>query len=312
LTEPKIRAELKRGDFSRWWQPGGCYVLHEDLVAGEPARIFMFRIGHGWYVGYKTLSDYFVYQDVAGILCSRIYWHNVVGRLDGFRATDSDVRVAFRPLGPEERRAAFDAISPTTEITHPFVNHGERGQEEMSEPDGWPVTKGRARSLDAAEEHLRRYTGDLFGNVCTGLSKEITAYDPACSTGRFLSHFAGLDAERIRTVGQDLSKEMVRFAAASLDEVHHGDAMGPAPADSTVDILFCRFLNSEVVSTSRARELLPKLVATLRPGATMVLLGHTPVLLDVLDLEAAGLRVTQTTGRQDDYVFQYYVSEKAA
>jgi isonocardicin synthase len=73
--------------------------------------------------------------------------------------------------------------------------------------------------------------------------------------------------------------------------------------------LFCRFLNSEVVSTGAARQILPRLAATLRPGAVMVLLGHSPVLLDTFDLNGAGLRVLRTTARMDDYVFQYYVCQ---
>ncbi|MFR9674646.1 class I SAM-dependent methyltransferase [Streptomyces sp. TR02-1] len=311
LQEPRIAAELKRGDFSRW-QQGRGYCVQEEFIAGEPARIFLFRISERWHVGYKTLSDYFVYHDTPGLLCSRIYWHHVVGRLDTFRTSDTGVRVTFHPLDVTGRRAAFDAISSTTPIVHPFATHDESGLEETSPPDGWPVTEERADSLNVAEEHLRRYTRDLFGPLLSDATESITAYDPACSTGHFLADFAGINPARIRTVGQDLSREMVDYAARRLDEVHVGDAFDPAPAPGTVDVLFCRFLNSEVVSTRRAREILPRLVATVRDGGTVVLLGHSPVLLDVFDLENVGLRVAQTTARQDDYVFQYYVCHKAA
>ncbi|THA24213.1 class I SAM-dependent methyltransferase [Streptomyces sp. RKND-216] len=310
LDEPKIRAALKQGDFSRWQRPGG-YALQEDLTAGEPARILMFQVDHRWYVGYKTLSDYFVYHDVSGILCSRIYWHNVVGHLDGIRISDTEVRVAFRPFGIDERHAVFDAIASTTAITHPFVNHSERGQEEASEPDGWPVTEERAQSLNVAEEHLRRYTRTLFAPTLANLAEDVTVYDPACSTGHFLAEFADIAPARIRTVGQDLSRPMTELAKTRIEEVHHGDARRPAPEAGTVDILFSRFLNSEVVTTQSARGILPRLVSTLQPGGLMVLLGHSPVLLDVPDLQAAGLSVLQTTGRQDDYVFQYYVCRKS-
>lgn len=311
LAEPKIRAELKRGDFSRWKQAGE-YVVREELVAGEPARVFTFRVDERWYVGYKTLSDYFVYHDTPGLLCSRVYWHQVLGLLDTFRASDTDVRVTFSPLDEAARREAFGAISPTTPIVHPFATHGERGFEETSSPDGWPITEERAAFLNVAEEHLRRYTRDLFAPKFSELTEGITAYDPACSTGHFLADFARINPARIRTVGQDLSRQMADYARARLDEAHDGDAASPVPRPGTVDILFCRFLNSEVVSTHRAREILPRLVATLREGGTMVMLGHSPVLLDVLDLRAAGLQVLQTTARQDDYVFQCYVCRKVA
>jgi isonocardicin synthase len=102
---------------------------------------------------------------------------------------------------------------------------------------------------------------------------------------------------------------MTDYAANYIERVHHGDATNPAVEPGTVDILFSRFLNSEVVDTATARRILPELVATLRPGATMVLLGHSPVLLDAIDLTGAGLRVLQTVARQDDHIFQYYVCE---
>lgn len=311
LAEPRIRAELKRGDFSRWRQAGG-HCVREDLLTGEPARIFLFSVGERWYVGYKTLSDYFVYHDVPGLLCSRVYWHHVLGLLDTFRTSDADVRVAFQPLAIAERREAFDAISSTTPIVHPFVNHSERGREETSSTEGWAVTEERIVSLGVTEEHIRRYTKDLFRPQFTDLAQEIRAYDPACSTGHFLADFASINPVRIRTIGQDLSQQMTDYAAERLEEVHQGDAITPSPAPSSVDILFCRFLNAEVVSTRRARDLLPRLATTIREGGTMVLLGHSPVLLDVLDLEAAGLQVLQTTARQHDYVFQYYVCRKHA
>jgi len=44
-------------------------------------------------------------------------------------------------------------------------------------------------------------------------------------------------------------------------------------------------------------------------GGTMVLLGHSPLLVDAIDLVGAGMTVTQTVARQDDHVFQYYVCE---
>ncbi len=261
-------------------------------------------------MGYKTLSDYFVYEDAPGLLCSRLYWHNVLGLLDTFRTSDTDVTVAFDPLDEFARREAFDAISPTTQIVHPFPNRGERGREETSPSDGWPVTEERAVSLNVTEEHIRRYTRDLFRPAFSELTEDVIAYDPACSTGHFLADFATINPVRIRTVGQDLSRQMTDYAEGRLEEVHQGDAMSPRPAPGTVDILFCRFLNSEVVTTRSAREMLPRLVATLRGEGLMVLLGHSPVLLDSLDLKAAGLTVLQTTARQDDYVFQYYVCQK--
>ncbi|MBU7597457.1 class I SAM-dependent methyltransferase [Streptomyces sp. P38-E01] len=306
-AEIKTRTELQAGVFSRWERPGG-HCLQEELT-GRPERLFVFRLGERWYAGYKTISEYVLDRDMPGIFCSRVYWHNVVGELEAFRSSATDARVAFRPLDETARRAVFDAITPLTELVHPFAKQREQGVEKTSPSDGWLVSDERDAFLSMGEEHIRRYTKDRFGARFCALTEDVVAYDPACSTGRFLSDFATLNPARIRTVGQDVSREMVAYAKGRLERVHHGDAVNPAVEPGSAEIVFSRFLNSEVVSTVRAREMLPKLAATLRPGGSMVLLGHSPVLLDALDLAGAGLRVLQATARQDDCVFQYYVCE---
>lgn len=282
--------------------------MREELT-GRPERLFVLRVGERWYAGYKTISEYVLDQDMPGVFCSRVYWHNIVGELESFRTSIADARILFRPLDEPARRAVFDAITPLTEIVHPFTKQREQGREKTSPPDGWLVSDERDAFLSMGEEHIRRYTRDVFGPRFSALTEDVLAYDPACSTGRFLSDFATLNPARIRTVGQDLSLQMAEYAKGRLEQVHHGDAMSPRPGAGSVEILFSRFLNSEVVSTAQAREILPRLVATLRPGGSMVLLGHSPVLLDAFDLSEAGLRVQQTTARQDDYVFQYYVCD---
>ncbi|RGA05526.1 class I SAM-dependent methyltransferase [Microbispora triticiradicis] len=303
------RADLMRGDFSRWQGPGGCQL--REKLTGYPERLFLFRLeGRGWYAGYKTISDYVVDANMPGVFCSRIYWFNVVGLVDSVRVSDEDARVVFRPLDVAARRTAFDLITPLTEIVHPFGKQRDPGREKTSPPDGWLVSDERAAFLALGEQHIRRYTREVFGPRFACLDADVLAYDPACSTGRFLRDFAALNPARIRTVGQDLSRQMVDFAGKHIERVFHEDAMRPVVAPASVDILFSRFLNSEVVSTARAREILPGLVRTLRPGGLMVLLGHSPLLVDAADLADAGLRVTQTVARADDYLFQYYICER--
>lgn len=306
--EIKAKAELVRGDFDRWRRPGG-YALREELT-GYPERLFLFRLDDGrWYAGYKTISDYVVDHEMPGVFCSRVYWFNILGLMDSVRMSGSDARIVFRPLGEAARRAAFDAITPLTELVHPFGKQRSHGLEKTGPPDGWLVSDERAAFLALGEEHIRRYTRELFGPRFTNLAADVLAFDPACSTGHFLAEFASLNPARIRTVGQDLSEQMVSYAKGRLDQVHHGDAIHPAVAPSSVDILFCRFLNSEVVSTAQARQILPNLVSCLRPGGQLVVIGHSPVLVDVFDLADAGLRVRQTVARAEDFLFQYYVCE---
>lgn len=306
-SELALRDALRQGDFTRWRQPGG-YELREPLT-GYPERLFLFQTGDRWYAGCKTISDYVLEDGMPGVFCSRVHWYNVVGTVGSVRTSDADARVVVHPLDEAARRAAFDAIGPLTEVIHPFAKQREPGREKTSPTDGWLVTEERAAFLGLGEHHIRTYTRERFGPWLDSAPESVLAYDPACSTGQFLSEFAALAPSRIRTVGQDLSKQMADFASTRLDKVVCGDAREPAVSPGSVDILFSRFLNSEVVSTAQARSILPGLVRTLRPGGTMVLLGHSPVLLDVLDLENAGLTVRQTVARHEDHLFQYYVCE---
>jgi isonocardicin synthase len=308
-AEIKAKAELQRGDFTRWESPGG-HVLREPLT-GYPERLFVFRLpDERWYAGYKTISDLVVDEDLPGVFCSRVHWHNVVGTVESLRTSDADARIVVHPLDEPARRAAFDAISSLTEIVHPCPKQRDPGREKTSSPDGWLVSEERAMFLGLGEAHLRRYTRGLLGPRFAAVTGDVVAYDPACSTGQFLSEFASVNPDRIRTVGQDLSRAMVAFARRRLERVHEGDAIRPAVPPGSVDVLFSRFLNSEVVTTAQARRVLPPLVATLRPSALMVLFGHSPVLLDAPDFVDAGLRVLQTTGRDGDCVFQYYVCQR--
>lgn len=303
------RDALLRGDFSRW-RAGGAHAFVEPWT-GMPERFFLFRLEGTWYVGCKTLSDHVVYEGGSGLLCSRVNWSHVVGPLTGTRCSDADVRVGFEPLGVAERRRVFAAIGPETEILHPFPMHdAASGQEAGGPSEGWFLTEERAELLASGERHLRAYTHELFSRLFAAGSGRVTAYDPACSTGRFLADFAAIAPDRIRTVGQDLSAQMTGYAAAHLDEVHHGDALHPCLGERQADVVFSRFLNSEVVTTAQARAILPGLVRTVRKGGLLVLFGHTPVLLDSHDLTAQGLRVRQTTGRHDGSVFQYYVCDR--
>jgi isonocardicin synthase len=305
------RDEQLRGDFTRRHAGGGVYAFTEPWT-GMPERYFLFRLDGTWFVGCKTLSDHVVEEGGSGLLCSRVTWSHVVGPLTGTRCSDTDVRIGFTPLSVPERQRLFAAIGPSTEIVHPFPMHEEPGREAAGPAEGWFVTEERAGLLALGERHLRAYARTLLGPRFTGAGAPVTAYDPACSTGRFLADFATIAPGRIRTVGQDLSAQMTGYAAAHLDEVYHGDALHPCLGEREADVVFSRFLNSEVVTTAQARAILPALVRTVRKGGLMVLFGHTPVLVDAHDLAAQGLRVLRTTGRHEDAVFQFYVCEKPA
>lgn len=304
--EERRRRRLMAGDYEEFRVGDSLLEVREPLV-GLPERLFTVVIDGVLWGGYKTVSDYVVEHDMPGVFCSRVYAHNLLGPVVNFRVSEGDARVVTRTVDDEERRSAFSRISATTEITYPFPKYSAPGTEKRSAADGWRVSEERAQFLAMGEDHLRAYTHQrLASRLPEG--RQLTAFDPACSTGRFLSEFAEHAPVPVRTIGQDLSEAMVGYAAKVLDEVHHGDARSPAVEPGSVDVLFSRFLNSEVVTVDQARTILPSLVSCLRPGGLFVMFGHSPVLLDTTDLEAAGLVVEQVSGHFDGAVFQYVIA----
>jgi len=310
ITEDDIAAEqLLRTDLEDD-REGGLLERTEPWTA-HPERIFQVQVGGRWWLGLKTVSDYVVHDGIPGVFCSRIRWANLVGPLRGTRVAETGVRVRATWASPSERRAAFAGLDAAAEVMHPFPHLDEAGQETGTPADGWFVTEERADFLGTGELHLRVYTQQrLRDQWPTG--RPVVAFDPACSTGQFLAEFAASSPAAVHTVGQDLSAEMVSYARPKLDRVACGDALNPQVETGSVDVLFARFLNSEVVTTSQAGALLNALVPTLRPGGLLVAFGHTPVLLDRDDLESRGLRVQQCLGRFKDDVFQYYIAIKEA
>ncbi|MGI8313236.1 hypothetical protein [Saccharopolyspora hattusasensis] len=61
----------------------------------------------------------------------------------------------LRPAGHSARGAAFAAITPTTELVHPFPKHEEPGRETGSPEEGWFVSPERADFLNLGESHIR-------------------------------------------------------------------------------------------------------------------------------------------------------------
>ena len=304
--EERRKRRMMAGDFDEFKVGESLLEVREPLV-GLPERLFTVVIDGVLWGGYKTVSDYVVERDMPGVFCSRVYPHNLLGPVVNFRVSEADARLVTRYVDDEERRSAFSRITGITEITYPFPKYSSPGIEKRSAAEGWRVSEERAQFLAMGEEHLRAYTHQrLASRLPQG--RELVAFDPACSTGRFLSEFSAHAATPIRTIGQDLSEAMVGYAAKVLDEVHHGDARFPAVAPGSVDVLFSRFLNSEVVTVEQARTILPSLVSCLRPGGLFVMFGHSPVLLETADLESAGLVVEQVSGRLDGAVFQYVIA----
>ena len=236
--------------------------LRESMSSGEildwterweehPERIFEVRVGVEVWLGLKTTSDYVVEEGIPGMFCSRIAWFNLVGPLLSSRVSELGVRVRARMATSTRRREVFAAFGRMTEIVHPYPKMETPGRETGTPPEGWFVTEERAAFLGTGERHLRAFTAEILAARWPA-DREIVAFDPACSTGEFLSTFARAIPGRVRTIGQDLREEIVAYARPKLDRVAVGDALRPAVRPGSVNVLFARFLNSEVVTSAEA------------------------------------------------------------
>jgi isonocardicin synthase len=164
--------------------------------------------------------------------------------------------------------------------------------------------------LGCGEERIRAYSIQFLRSV--GLDKPIL-YDPACSTGVFLSTLQQAIPGSY-TIGQDLSQQMANFAKDRVDEAHCANALDPKIKLGTADAVYIRFLNSEVIKTCEAEELLSALLPTVKKGGYIITFGHTPVLLSSSNFrQLSGFQFKQSVGVAVDKcgIFQYYAIQKS-
>lgn len=279
-----------------------------ESLSGLPQNLFVWYGQSVVLVGRKLISE----RKLAGVLmelcCSGISESMILGIYQCSRETKDSVGLGFYPLEPGERIAAFNLMKAdsSSEIVYPFryISPGT-GKERSSPASGWSLDVTRAANLGVGEEFIRRYTiGWLKRRDLAG--KRI--YDPACSTGQFLREIKEACPE-CHTIGQDLSSQMIDYARSFVDEAYCLDAaLSPVP-DFTADYIFVRFLNSEVVTTEQARDLFPKILQRLKDTGTIVVFGHTPVLVEGAYFAEHGVRILQRVAHDPvtDLAFQYYV-----
>lgn len=288
--------------------PQSVFYLRIQLDDGrQPPLLF---------VGRKYLSSLFVANRIPELHCSQIRSAMLLGLLHHTHTSESTLRVHYYPLTFSEKRFLFNFVAenhcrPTIELIYPFcLLHPSTHRELQSEADGWLLTTEMVNELGEGESHLRDYSVKILAKQ---QQQHSVLYDPACSTGQFLAtlkhHFP--DAH---TIGQDLSESMVRFARdqGNVDEAVHADAVLWPLGDRQVDAAFIRFLNSEVVTTEAALVLFDKIAARVKSNGTIIVFGHTPVLLASTDfLSRDSLVVEQSVGVASDesgiFLFQYYV-----
>ncbi|XP_062595048.1 isonocardicin synthase-like [Saccostrea cucullata] len=164
------------------------------------------------------------------------------------RITDNKVIVHFCPFEKSEKLY--------------FMNQQSSHEELCSPPQGWEIDDAFDLMLSCGEERIRDYTIKFMASAYV---KKTRLYDPACSTGVFLSTLKKVFPDSY-TIGQDLNRLMTEIYRQRVDEVHCGNAMERKIEPGTAYYCFVRFQNSEVLKSTEAEDLLSALLPTVKKG----------------------------------------------
>lgn len=288
-----------------------------DKEYNMPQNIFLIKGFDGHIiVGRKLRSVLHIENKINAINCSMITSDMLIGILYNKGQIDRDVWVEYFPFHKEEKKSIFDKIKLDNqiEIIYPFIYRDfYTGLEEVTSKDGWDIFPEKVKYLGYGEEHLRDYSIKVIDQYISSNKdkKNIIMFDPACSTGQFLYSVKKVYPQ-IKTIGQDLSIQMVNYARKYVDEIYYGDSITTTIKDKSIDIIVFRFLNSEVVSQAYAKKLFKVLIKKISDNGIAILIGHTPILLNSTDFNLEGYDIVQSCGYSEyrDSIFQYYILKR--
>lgn len=285
-----------------------CWI--EELY-NLPQNIFYIEYDNYIFVGRKLISQLKLSGKIKELNCSAISSSMILGVLNKDNKTEDKVCVYYHPLHFSEKLYIFNKIKneKNLDLYYPFQYIDKTTKMERTSPDlGWSLNIMRVANLGAGEEFIRKYT--------IGFLKQFNmdgkvVYDPACSTGQFLNTIK-CAFPNCYTIGQDLSLQMVDYAKDFVDEIYCGDAYYSPILLESVDFIFFRFINSEVVSKKRAYELFEEIIKRVKIGGYIVVFGHTPVLVYKKFFLELNLKILQTLAYDEsiDCIFQYYVLQR--
>ncbi|KAK7505034.1 hypothetical protein BaRGS_00003604, partial [Batillaria attramentaria] len=264
-------------------------------------------------VGRRILSHQFRSGKIRELHCSLVTPSMLLGVLEDQRMREDGVVLYFRSYSDHEKMFVMQSLIKNlkeAELVFPFPVLQPGTLKELScPPDGWDIDEPLAEQLGEGEVILRQYAQIWLKSL---ERDDLRLYDPACSTGQFLSSMRSA-VPKAHLIGQDLSAQMVSYAKKRLDEIHCGNAIEPKVPENSVDVCFVRFLNSEVVKVKDVLTILEPLSRRVKVGGHLIIFGHTPVLLSAADLRRMhGWRVEQSLGGGAQWggVFQFYVVKR--
>lgn len=283
----------------------------EDLEYNLPQNIFLIKSYKGKViVGRKIRSVLRIENKINAINCSMITAPMLLGFLHKRELKNRRITLEYYPFTNSEKLLVFDVIKQNRklDIYYPYKYRDFYTRKEEKSPDtGWSFTPEKKEYLGYGEVHFRNFTSNYF---CKNNKEYKIVYDPACSTGEFLSDYK-MNFPMAYTIGHDLSQEMINYAKDYVDESFCCNAFDSPLPEKSVNLMFLRFLNSEVVDTYMAHKILKVLVKKVKKNGIVVCFGHTPVLIRKETFLKYGLKPIICNGydKDRDAIFQYYVFE---
>lgn len=266
-------------------------------------------------VGRRILSHQYVDNKIRELHCSHVTPEMFFGPLLDQRITEDGYIVFFNEMTAGEKlclmREILDNGIQEYELTFPFpALIGDRKEEIQSPEEGWEIDEKLALSLGEGEVYIRDFTVRYLKALGRN---DLRLFDCACSTGQFL-YTMKEGVPGCYTIGSDLSAHMVKFAEKRVDEIYCANALEPKIPNQSVDVVFIRFINSEVVKTEIAPIFLKPLSKCLKKGGLMIILGHTPILTSAAEIRmmVPNIEIMQCIGGDLEWngIFQYYVCKR--
>lgn len=285
--------------------------IFEDKTFNLPQNIFLLKYYNGHIIVGRKIRSVLSFQNkINAPHCSMLTESMILGILKEDMQENKSIKVEYYPLTKEEKKYLFEKIKTDRmiDIYYPYKYLDFKTEkEECSPEEGWSLNPEKVIYLGYGEEHIRDYT-IKFLNENKIIKVDTIVYDPACSTGQFLNTVKKAFPS-CKTIGQDLSKEMTDYAKDYVDEIYCGDAISSPLTNESVDIMFLRFLNSEVVTTEYAHKLFDALITKVKKNGIIIAFGHTPLLLKDEYFIEKGLKIEHRNAYSEEYdcIFQYYV-----
>ena len=294
---------------------GDQETIHDNINSvcepwsGQPSRFFFFMINDRTYCGQKLLSPLVMQYGCASLFCSQIKVEMILGYFLRTQTSETGVEIFYKDISAKTRHVLFSELMKNRfiDIYFPYVHLGSKNKMEIASPaNGWTVDDHFENLLNWGELEQRKITLDFL--AADNVQSSPVIYDPACSTGQFLSLIKKAIPNAM-TIGQDLSRDMCDRATPLLDKVIHGDAMCPGVSSASCDYIFFRFLNAEVVSTPMATRLFEAIIPCLKVTGKAIIFGFTPVLIALPYLMQHGFTIHGCNAAlpEQGVIIQYYI-----